>query len=267
MKKASSFHKELFLRRLKIAALIIIPAGLIVAAGFFVYRWEGFRIVSVEVSGNIAVKSDEIISSLKNKAENSFFGRLLGSDHILAWKSLSAEDISADIFRLDDISLTVNAEERKVNITVREREESAIWCAVSSVEEDPKKCFWMDDEGNLFAIGPDAEGVLVRVINDRTGRPLDIKNKPLSEDEMNNFKKISSIFSDLDWIISDISLKDASSRELTAKVSTGQEMIFNLSIDPLFGIPVIKSLIESGEWPRVQYLDLRIDGKGFYKLN
>lgn len=266
MKNNSSFRKELFLRRLKIAAFIIIPAGLMVAAGFFIYRWEGFRITSIDVSGNIAIRSEDIISASQKMADSSFYGRLLGGNHILAWKGFPTGDLSDEMFRLAAVSGSVDMEGRRVDIKVRERKESAAWCVVPSEEGDPKKCFWMDDEGYLFAVGPDAEGVLIRVVNDRSGRDLNIKDKPLSESEMENFRKISFIFSDLGWVVSDISLNDASSGELTATFPSGQKMMFDLSIDPSFGVPVIRSLVESGEWPRVEYLDLRIDGKGFYKL-
>lgn len=266
MKKVSSFRRELFLRRLMIVGIISVPVAILCGVGFFIYRSESLRITSVEVSGNVAVPSDEIIGVSREMVENSFWGKLLGGDHRFAWNAFSPDVLKDRIFRLDEVSAAAD-EGRVFRIDVSEREEAIIWCLVPSVEGDPKKCFWVDDKGNIFTEGPDAEGALVRVVNDRTGRSLDIKDAPLSGNDMDNFRKVSDIISEFGWVVSDITLSDAESKEMKFKLPSGQELYFSLATDPSFGRPIIRSLMDSGEWQRVQYLDLRVEGKGFYKLN
>ncbi|MDD5099247.1 MAG: hypothetical protein PHP35_02805 [Candidatus Colwellbacteria bacterium] len=262
MKAASSFRRNLLYRRLVIIASATIAIAVVVGAVFLVCRYSGFRISSIVVSGNRSVSSEEIIAVSRETANSCFWGKLLGNDHLFAWMSFPKEKLTEAIFRLRDAAIDIG-ENREINISVTERKETASWCLVI---EEKKRCFWMDEEGALFAPGPDAEGSLVRVINDRTGRDMGIKDRPLSVEEMANFQKTSLMISELSLPISDISLNQSGSKDLTIKLFSGHEIRFSLSTDPSFGVPVIRSLIESGEWPRVEYLDLRIEGKGFYKL-
>jgi len=266
MKKGSSFRRELFLRRLIIAGFVMIPVVIITAVCFFIYRYPDLRISSVEVSGNIAVTDEEVLAVAREMAEGSFWSGVLGSDHIFSWKSFSGDKLRDKIFRLASVSSSID-EGRRFVISVSEREETIIWCLTPSVEGDPKNCFWVDGEGNIFAPGPDAEGALVRVVNDGTGRPLGIKDTPLSGSDMVNFRKVSDMISEFGWVVSDIILSDVESKEMRFKLPSGQELYFSLATDPSCGEPIVRSLMDSGEWQRVQYLDLRVEGKGFYKLN
>lgn len=266
MKKVSSFRRELFLRRLIMAGFIMIPVVIISAVCFFIYRSPSLRISSVEVSGNIAVTDEEILSVAHEMADGSFWSGILGGDHMFSWRRFSGDGLKDRIFRLANASSKID-DERRLVISVSEREETIIWCLAPSVEGDPKNCFWVDGEGNIFAPGPDAEGALVRVVNDGTGRSLNIKDAPLSGSDMENFIKVSDMISEFGWVVSDITLSDVESKEMRFKLPSGQELYFSLATDPSFGEPIVRSLMDSGEWQRVQYLDLRVEGKGFYKLN
>ncbi|MDD4931243.1 MAG: hypothetical protein PHG66_03825 [Candidatus Colwellbacteria bacterium] len=266
MKKVASFRKELFFRRLKIAVIVLVPLSLIIGAAFFIHQSPELRISGIDIFGNLSVSSGDIKKEADDIASRNIFGKILGKDHIFAWGRFPESELKERIFRLSDVKISLDRSSRKIGISVSERKEFLIWCLVYG-EGEPKKCFWIDKDGAIFSVGPDAEGALIMVVNDHSGRELNIKDKPLSEDELKNFNKMTSLFDKFDWVVSDIAFKDAYLKELSVKLPGGQELFFDLKNDPSFGESVIRTLMESGEWPRIQYLDLRVEGKGFYRLN
>jgi len=66
--------------------------------------------------------------------------------------------------------------------------------------------------------------------------------------------------------VADMKIEDLRFQEINVEVLNGPEIKFSLGINPFFGRTVVESLRKSGNWEKIEYLDLRVDGRAYYKL-
>ncbi len=263
MDRVKELRRKAIIRRVIVTLSIAIPFALIGSGIYCLASFDRFRVENVSVSGNIAVNGADITSFLYNKADRSFFGKILGNDHILAWDSISPKRITEEFLRVKEARIT--REDRNVLISIKEKKEFLIWCY--GQEGGEISCVWTDDKGWSFSEAPDSEGSLIRVIYDRSGDKPYLGSDVIPRKEFDNIVRFLNIVSGLDVFSREISISGEEKRDIVLKIDSGQEIYFDSSIDPdSFVPPVLSSLISSGEWPSISYVDLRIEGKGFYRL-
>ncbi len=166
--------------------------------------------------------------------------------------------------RIDSYEIKKDLFGKNIEISIIEREEKTIWC--SEGLDQVRNCYWMDDGGNIFGNAPESEGELIKVIIDKSGRAIEEGKSPFSVAELVNFNKMLTLVHKWGLAISSIYIQSADLNDIFFLLEENKEIYFNLDTDPDFGDPVIKNLQNSGEWEGLEYLDLRIQGKGFYKL-
>ena len=263
MDRVKELRRKAIIRRFITALLIIIPLALLSGGIYCLASFDAFRISDISVSGNVAIKKEDVISFLEKQAEKSFFGRIFGKNHILAWDSLSKNKLSEEFLRIKEAD--INREDRNIKISIKEKKEFLIWCY--GPEGGEVDCVWTDDKGNAFSIAPDSEGSIVRVIYDRSEDKPNLGKDIVSSEKFGNMIHLFKIISDIGIYPKEVSISGEGKRDVILKIDSGQEIYFDSSINPdSFVPPVLSSLMSSGEWPSVSYVDLRIEGKGFYRL-
>src|SRR3989344_4469739 len=155
---------------------------------------------------------------------------------------------------------------RVQTFTFRERERKLIWCHISRVEDgaETPRCFWIDGVGLIFEEAPIPRGGLVRVVYDYSSRALGLGDYVLDEDTVPNLFFIFDLFERFDFVVTNLVLDNLGLREVTGNVTAGPFLYFSLDTNPSFALPVIDSLIASGEWRKISYLDMRVENKAYY---
>ncbi len=69
-----------------------------------------------------------------------------------------------------------------------------------------------------------------------------------------------------DWHVLEAGITDRGLKEFYMNLGGGQKVLFSTIFDPKSAEPIISEIIKSSDWPLFEYLDLRVEGKGFYKL-
>lgn len=257
--------------------LIFTTAVFVSALGcglWFLRNGEFMKIKEVKVSGTRMILPESIISLTEEKSarHGGFFGMILPGNHQLSYKNDKdlTELIKTRFPRVNDVSITRDYESQTLSIAISERKEEIIWCLASASDEREgyiPSCFWLDDEGFVIGEAPDSEGTLVFVVSDKTGKEVFLGKTIIAEDKLKNLTEAAKMIKDFGWAAKEITIDDTSMKEASFNLFSGQKIFVSLEQNSaVFGRPVINTITASGKWPEVEYVDLRIEGKGFYKL-
>lgn len=266
MDKVRDLKHRIIIRRIIRTFVTLSFLGLIFSAAYFIYKNPLLRVNQVKVSGNITIPERDIIESAKKVASESWLLRFLTDDNMFIWGNINANKIKTSIPRLASVIVSSNFKDRSIEIKVSERRGINIWCLTKLEDQSDKSCYWLDEEGKIFDAAPDAIGNLVRVVNDATGRSFLTDEMPLSDTELENFGKVSDFLEKWDLSVETITLTNYDPSELSVRLVGGQIIYFNLNADPSFGNSVIATIKQLNQWEKVNSLDLRVYGKGFYRL-
>ena len=249
---------------------------------WFLRNGDFMKIVEFKVSGTRMVPPDDVLALIKGDEakKGGFMGFILPESHRFAFKKDNelTELIISRFPRIKEISIIRDDGARSLSVFVSERRERIIWCSASASAQDGsesvsaeqsaiKNCFWLDEEGFVIGEAPDAKGTLVSVITDRSGNEIILGKIALSAEKLANLVKAEKMMSGFGFSAEETVIDDPSLKEAVITVSSGQKVLISLERDPEEkGGPVLSAIVSSGSWPKTEYVDLRIEGKGFYKL-
>jgi len=236
---------------------------------WFLIKGDFIKVTEIKVSGTRMVSPEEIVFFVNSEdgKRGGLWGFILPDDHQLAYKK--DEDLTNSIKtrfpRVKDIIIDRDYSERFISIAVSERTEKTIWCFISD-EEEQKDCFWLDNEGFVIGEAPYSEGSLVTTIEDETNRKILPGEKAVPEKELGHLLEVADMIKEFNWVADEISVSDPNFKEAVVIISSGQKIIVSLERSSVSeGRAIINAIISSGCWPRIEYVDLRVEGKGFYK--
>ena len=252
-------RKKLFKRRFKLISLVFFLILFLVFAIYAVLFSGLFVVQAIEVNGNESASNDEIIEVAKEAAlRNKWFYELAGSKNILFWKDIYLTELPRSLPQISSIRVKKSLGDNKIIIDVVERNKFAIWCE--------KDCFWMDEQGVVFAEAPETQGAIINIVRVSSERKLSFGDKPIPQTETQVFAEIINFLDEAGLAVADMKIEDLRFQEINVEVLNGPEIKFSLGINPFFGRTVVESLRKSGNWEKIEYLDLRVDGRAYYKL-
>lgn len=274
----SSFAREKLLKKIAFFFAVAVFIGAAGTGFWFLRNGEFMKITSVEVSGTRMVPAGDLLTLVKSGEvkREGFMGFILPEDHRLAYED--DEKISGIIKerfpRVKEVSIARNNDTRSISVEVSERKEKIIWCHASAGSSDNERdgfavnnCFWLDDEGFVIGESPDSEGTLVPVITDKSEREITLGKTIVSAEKLANLIEAEKMMKSFGWVAEETAVEDSSLKEAVMIVSSGQKILVSLERSPWEeGKPILSAIVASGKWPEVEYVDLRIEGKGFYKL-
>ncbi|MDO8504784.1 MAG: hypothetical protein Q7S36_02930 [Candidatus Liptonbacteria bacterium] len=250
-------------RRRRLAHFLIFISGFIyffaLVAGWITLRTEFFLAKNVEVSGNSDVSGKEIVAVLESRLfAGHHLAYLLGFNNMLIWPE--RVDHPENVFpQIKTIDIQKDYWKKRVTIRVAERIPYGIWC------ESPEVCFWFDDEGVLFRKSPASQGNLIKTVTDSSGRSLGLGARVLPE---NFFANLLSIFDSLERggvSPNSLEVKDLSLGEVAVGISEGPDLYFSLQFSSANTPDILKMLKSGSAFSKLQYVDLRIPNRAYYK--
>ena len=247
--------------------IILFLSALGVGASFLI-KGESMKIAEIKVSGTRMISSEEIISLIDGSEgkRRGLWEFIFPKDHRFIYKN--NEELSGMIIahfpRVKEVAIRRDYGRRLISVAVSERKEEIVWC---SSLNDVKNCFWIDNEGFVIGEAPDSEGSLVTLVEDKTNREILLGKEAVTKDKLKNLIIASEMIKDFGWFAESIAITDPLLKEAFITISSGQEIIVNIERSPLTeGKAILNAIISSGKWPEIEYVDLRIEGKGFYKM-
>ena len=217
-----------------------------------VFQARDFRII-----GNQQLSKEVILDTLKPLVLNNRWEEFLGWQNLIVWNrdnvdfngtALLAAEIDRDWLR------------QSVNITIKERERLAIWCGINSY------CYWIDNEATAFEPAPETEGSLVLTINDPQNKKIVLGNKVIEERFVKNLNIILSAILELKIPVKKI-VFERNLLDLNLESYFGPDLLFSVRFDPSLNLASLRSVLETADIKRMQYVDLRVENRIYYKNN
>ncbi|MFH1189048.1 MAG: hypothetical protein V1652_04375 [bacterium] len=206
------------------------------------------------------VVREQVGGILRNK---NIFARILGDENILSWRNSTVTDIPA-IFspNIAEIDIERNLFQRTVLVVLREREKKAVWCIAKDGEE---QCMWVSEEGWLLGSAPFFEGRVIPIVHERSYRDVVKGEAVISPQEMKNFLHAFQLLEEVGVTPISIIVENMRFKEFEIETGEGQKFYFSFLFDPLYTESVVRSLEDSEEWKTIDYVDLRVENKVYYK--
>lgn len=247
--------------------------SIIGSGAYFLFFSSVFKIKEISVKGNDYIMDAAIISSFNNvMSEKKWL--VLENDNINLFDLAAAKQKIIEEFpRIDALEVRKDYP-NKITVNIKEREIASILCQNQEGDDAPNNysfshCFFVDKNGIAFDVAADTQGFLILKILDKRGGVIELNKKVLNPEFIEFVRRIkegsrNAINNNIKLLV----LDHPAQRELTALVEDWR-IIFSVSSDPKNQLMVLKQVLEKEVKDRranLDYIDLRIDGRAYYKL-
>lgn len=215
-----------------------------------------FQVRSFKIIGGNRLSDEAVIKILEPIVVQNKHKNFLGSKNLISW-NISDPDVSNTA--LASAGISRDWLRQSVNINISERERFAIWCGKNS------RCYWIDQNGAAFEEAPETEGSLILIINDNETENLVIGSKVIEERFIKNLIAILKGIMDLKLPVKKAVLVKKL-QELRIESYSGPDYFFGVRFDPALNLASLKSLLEKLELKNLNYFDLRVENRIYYKI-
>ncbi len=271
---------------------------LLAGAAYFLFFSHFFDIESIEVStaeNLIYYTQEEIQAKAENLLNQDFIYHyslvkkiVSGKNPFLISSQKMAKAIIAGMPEVESIKVQKKIWQNMLEVQVKERKEAGIWCAVEYQEIERtetatssedffeakqeriiKDCFYLDQKGIIYKKSPLVKGDFILNIYSQADN-YQIKDKIIPEKAvsfMTTVKKELSQIKMPETAIKTDYFEYFSSQDLRMETTQGWQIYFNPANLAKEQTEALKMLFsqEIKEGTPLQYIDLRIAGRAYYK--
>jgi len=215
------------------------------------------NINSVVLEGDIR-NFNEIISDLNFFfAARSRIASILGAGNILIWEN-QAEDFLKYQPAISSLTIRKDYFKRTVDINIEGRKKFGVFCSII-------ECWWFDKKGVVFEKASRIEGEIIYNINDLSNRKLEIGERILPQNFFDNAIKIFEVMEEIGFNIRTLNIDDLELQEAHIESLLIPKIYFSLRFAPKFNNDIFKNFKEIG-LQKIEYIDLRVENRIYYKL-
>ena len=273
-KKKPSFARKILFR-------LIWPVFLLGSLGamiFFFFGTSRFDPSDIKVEGARRVNAEEVIAVVRPFFEDNKLGFFSGNVFIFN-RSGAASRLTEFFPRISGVDFKINIQSRELTIIINERNKSAaIWCSVMPLpdvadiinNEQQSTCFNIDEEAFAFEEALQTQGTLLLTIrNERSNQELkQIGERVAEESFLKKMLYIRDALKETSQLgISAVLLKDPD--EVVAQTLENWNIIFVDSRpieDQVTALrEILKSQIPIEKRKQLEYIDLRVEERAYYK--
>ena len=235
--------------------ILILALACVAGIGYAIFFSPWFVIKDVSISGLNSDHATEVNTILNERLGRKTFGVPTGRNVIFFKAKSLAEELKGDLSYLDDISIS-KANLHSLVVTGIERKPAGVWCFNN-------KCHYFDREGIMWGEAIRSTGFLMLNVDDRRDQVSEIDKRFLSA-----IQQVADRFEKEDLKIKNVTIPNGSFTEFNTLVSSGYTIRFSLDSDlagQLDALFIFKKNKLDGGTLHPQYLDLRFDGRVYYK--
>jgi hypothetical protein len=255
-------------RLLKLALALFLSTA-IFAGLVFLSRLQKFRIAEFDVSGNVLVSANDVSIAAQNFLSGNYFWFFPKNNDLLYSRHGLEKTLSEKFRRIAGVSVHLK-NFRTLSIAITERSLNALWCDGEPNSVLPENCWFMDDNGLIFAPAPQFSGDayfkyygLVSATTSPIGQPYLASTTEFQS--LTEFVKRADDFS-----LQPIYLQDAGQGQFIVGLSGGGQIYIDANqslskegdnLEALLGI------FSASTTPLdFDYIDLRFGDKLYYKM-
>jgi len=248
-------HRRVFI--FKIIAIVAGTVAVVVALIYFLFFSRIFDVREVSFSGLDTVNSDEFRGKINDKLNQKILKFLPRRNNIFL---VNTRNFEAEFATAYPILSSVKVQKKLLHgliFNFSERKPAGIWCFKES-------CSYFDDNKILWGQPAKSSGFIFLTVEDRR-----IKSSWQIDDKF--FKPIMEVAKNMAGEVNNIVIPEGSFNEFRAYTAHGYYIIFSTDSDIKNQLDIFKiflaekkdSLPAGGFHP--QYIDLRIEGRIYYK--
>lgn len=261
--------RELVHRRRRLRYLVLAVLCVLLCVGFFVVvHLDALTLKSVDVRGVEHVSGEEIEGVVLEELEGSY-AFMVPRAHLFFYpKSRIEERVRALSPHIQSVRVRARSTTRLV-VTVREREESFVWCALGREGDLEQSCFYTDAEGYAFSSTVGTGGLsYLTIVSTLPGEGPTLGARPLLPLE---FVTLTSFIRSLPAEAYQVWIRAGGRREIYMR--EGYFIIVNASTDLKSALSNVRTALLSEEivgarsrGEELEYLDVRVREKVFYRF-
>lgn len=240
--------------------------------GYLILFSPFLEVESVSVEGNNEISSEQIIEKVDGTLEGKYLRYISRRNFFLVRKNAINSELKNSFNRLE-VSSIEKKFPRSILIRVKERQPELVWCSGGV-------CYLADKSGLIYsgANATDEEVNKARflVAIDDNARPVEIGKTSLGENFIQYLKEIDAILADdLGFSIDgNYHTPALASQEILVKIRKDEGEGWTLKLSSLVSPGETKKIIQTvfdkdldeEKRKNLDYLDLRIKGKVYYKM-
>jgi cell division septal protein FtsQ len=246
--------------------------GFLGVCGYILFFSPFLEIESVGIEGNSDISSEEIAGKVNGALDGKYFNLFSKRNFFLASRRAMSESLKNGFSRLE-VSSVEKKFPRAILVKVKERQPEMAWCS-SGV------CYLVDKDGFVYAGANATDEELGKdrflIVIDDSARPVDIKKTTVNPDFMHYVKSADAMLvSGLGFQIEgNYHTPALSSQEISVRIVEEGNEGWTLKLNQSVSIEDTKKTIQTvfdkeleGEKRKsLEYLDLRVKNKVYYKL-
>jgi len=241
---------------------------LILALSYLLFFSPVFEIKEIKVSGNQAIDSENIQSSLDDflyKKTLIFFDR---NNIFLATSNKLRETLIKDFPRILFIEVNKSIFKKTIDLEITERKGAGIFCKNEPASPNLGECYYIDKYGVIFEEAPQTSGTLILLIKDHSERDIEMGMEVIEKEFMAELIELRARLFDkfnlrvLEFIVETIPYKD-----LKVNIHEGWYILFDKSRDLKNQLQALELVLAEKieERENLEYIDLRIENRVYYK--
>jgi hypothetical protein len=252
-----------------------------------------FRIGTVELSGEVLVSPDEVVSVSQSFLSGYYLG-LFPRDNFLIFPQSALQNFLKNKFERINTIKTQLSGFKKLEIIISERKQQALWCdgnpeaetvsapssqnisnasssSATSSSVLSEKCYFLDDNGLIFSEAPTFSGDAYFKYYGGVSSDSPIGQTYLATSTV--FQSLSDFVQNVSQTsVTPVSVLAGDDGDFTMYLSSGGKIYFNQSepfsqtIDNLKALLQTLSESSSTSVSNIDYIDLRFGDKLYYKM-
>jgi len=250
-----SREKERFRRKIFgivcIVLFFLFVSGLIYLVGFSQFS----KVTAITILGTDRISQDDVLRAFETAVQKNPFVRYLSAENFFLWPS---GKVTIGYTMVETAVVKKNFITRSVEIVVKERERFGVWCS-SDVS-----CFWFDAMGILFDEAPVIEGPFIVRVVDEERDSLSLGGRMMEPRFIGNFITIVRAMKNAGLPARSITFSQKL-QELRWKTFEGGDVLLSVRFDPTINILALERFIQQYPLTNLHYVDLRVEGRLYYK--
>jgi cell division septal protein FtsQ len=240
-----------------------------VAVSFYVLFFSSYlQIVNISVSGNNELSSQDIRKTFEASLGGNFFKLIPKNNFLLVSQEKVTQLLENDFKKIRTVSVTKKFPDA-VSITVSERKALLVWCA-------GENCYLIDENGAAYNSAdfnsPEMMQNHLIKITDLSAREVAIGEKVLDVSYEQYVLGLKDVLGSVGQAVDDETYSTPSNMadEIDVKTTGGMQLYFSTQFPLEAAVRtldiVLKKEIPQNKQSDIDYIDLRSEGRVFYKF-